>query len=449
MLKLQSTLVQDTWVKAGQAGPRQTLTGVDILHGHVAVPAFFVYPQGLDAERALQGLRDTLPHYPLISGRLVKDERGQVVCDGSDSGVQWRVLRCKGPTPVGEHRPPLGDIKAFYTSFMPWQVVGRNTPTLQVSIHQFDDGGATLAMRIVHSQFDGSSLFGFMKDWSRACLGQPVVGQTFDRDQMIRIGAGTLLPAQPLGMISRPPLTHFMSVMARLGWRALVDIRKEVFRLPATAIQHWQAQASAQRPDEHAPNAARLASAYVMKALDPHLPKGQDRYLGMVLDMRYVKGLGLSRDYFGNALCYPEASVSEAAARDSSLIELARQLKPDAEQLTAGYLSQVISVLEHARLQNDVPRLLLGPAAHNLGASIFQNNCSQLPVYDFDFGTGPARWYDTIPMTIRMMTLTPTPDKDGGVDIHLCGSTVERNALRACLVADGIAPHPSQMGLAA
>ena len=442
MLKLQSTLVEQTRVKAGRPSPRQTLTGIDILHGHVGVPILFVYPQGLDVERLKHGLQEALSHYPLISCRLVKDAQGQVVCDGSDSGIDWRVFRCKGALPIGEGRPPLGDIKQLYTPFMPWQLVGRDTPMLQINVHLFEDGGATLLVRLAHSQMDGSSVFGFMLDWSRACRGLPVEGQTFDRDQMIRISRDTAPPAQPLQMLHQPSLGRLASVMTRLGWRALFDIRKDVYRLPAATIAHWQTQARAARPSESVPNAGRLASAYVMQALDRLLPRGEDRRLGMVLDMRFVKGLGLSRDYFGNALCYPEARVSAAAVREQPVTELARQLKPDPEQTSALYVSQVIAVAEQARQRKAVPRLVLGPAISNLGAGLFLNNCSQLPLYEYDFGTGCPSWYDTFPMTIRMMTLMPTPAKDGGVDIHLCAGAAERRALRERLAADGIAPHP-------
>ncbi len=444
MLKLQSTLVQETWVKAGRTGPRQTLTGVDILHGHVGVPIIFAYPQGLDVARVEAGLREALQHYPIISSRFVKDERGQVVTDGSDSGVQWRVFRCKGPMPVGEHRPPLGDIKHFYTKVMPWQVVGRDTPMLQINVHQFEDGGATLTVRLLHSQMDGSSVFGFMTDWSRACLGQPIVGQTFDRDQMIRIGAQPL-KTEGLQMLYKPPLLRFMGIMLRLGWRMLTDMHKQVLRIPAATIAQWQAEARAQQPDAPVPNSGRLAGAYVLKALSPLMPAGEDRYMGMVLDMRFVKGLGLSKDYFGNALCYPEARVPEADVGRLSVVELARALKADPEQVSAEYVSRVIALAEQGRAKNELPRLVLGAGVRTIGASIFVNNCSQLPMYEFDFGTGCPRWYDTFPMTIRMMTLMPTPDKDGGVDIHLCAGRAEIQAVTDRLAADGIPPHPCQL----
>jgi shikimate O-hydroxycinnamoyltransferase len=409
----------------------------------MAVPASFVYPQGLDVARLEQGLRDTLRHYPVISGRIVQDAQGLPCLDGSDSGVQFRVLRCKGPTPMGEHSPALGSIRQLYTNVMPWQVVGRDVPTLQVSVHQFDDGGAILTARIIHSQFDGSSLFGFMMDWSRACLGQPIVGQTFDRDQLIRLGQAQVNTAG-LATLFKPSLPRFIGMMARLGWRALTGIRKEVYRIPASTIAQWQAQARAAQPDAAVPNAARLASAFVMQALSPLWGGQADRSMGMVLDMRYVKGLGLPRDYFGNALCYPEARVSEATLRTGSVVDAARALSPVREQITAEHVTRELALLEQARQRKEVPRLVLGAGARTLGPSLFQNNCSQLPVYEFDFGTGCPRWYETFPMTIRMLTLTPTPDKDGGVDLHLCATRAELRAVQQRLAAQGISPHPCQ-----
>ncbi|MEY4766482.1 MAG: hypothetical protein RI907_3155 [Pseudomonadota bacterium] len=449
MLKLQSTVVSDTLVKAGVTCARQPLTGMDILHGQFGIPVMLVYPQGLDLDKLKAGLIELLKKYPLIGGQLVKGEDGQVYIDGNDTGVHWLVKQCKGPTPVGEHRPPLEDIKAFYKPLMPWQAVGKGLPVFQVNLHQFEDGGTVMVMRAPHSIFDGSGAFGFLMDWSRACYGFPIFGQNFDRNEFIGLSKDTPLPTERLAMLSRPSLLAFMSVMVRLGWRALFHIRKEVFRIPAAQVKAWQEEAKAEAPEASQLSAAKLVSAYVMKAIDPHLPKAKPRYLGSVLDMRFVKGLGLSRNYFGNALCYPECKLGATEVRDLPLLALARKLSPNPEQTSVDYLRKVAAVLEDARQRKDVPRLLLGPGAHNLDASIFQNNCSQLPVYEFDFGTGRPRWYDTMPMTIRMMTLLPTPDRDGGIDIHFCASKAERDALRRALAKDGFAPHPGQLAKAA
>jgi len=447
MLKLQSTVVTDTMVKSGVPCESQPLTGIDILHGYIGVPVMLVYPQGLDLDKALNGLKETLKKYPLLCGRLRKGKDGQVFIDACDEGLQWRVLQCKGPTPVGEHRPPLGDIGAFYKALMPWQAVGGKEPIMQISIHMFEDGGSVMLLRCPHVMLDGSSAFGFLLDWARACYGMPVFGQDPDRSQLIKLGQATPLPKQPLPMLYKPPLLKFMGVMLRLGWRAAFQIRKEVFRIPAAQIKAWQEQAKAMYPDEAPPSSARLASAFVFQAVDHLLPANEPRYMGLVLDMRYAKGFGLPRNYFGNGLCSPEARV-EASDIQGSLIDLARKLSPDAEQTKVETLKQIAAVLEDARQKNEVTRLMLGAGERNLGAGIFQNNCSLLPVYDFDFGTGRPRWYDTMAMTIRTMTLLPTPDRDGGIDIHFSARQSERDALKAALAKAGMAPHPGQVAAA-
>lgn len=437
MGKPRRTLVSSKRLHSGGTAPRQYLTGIDILHGHVCVPLAFVYKAGFDLALAEQGLRETLKHYPEVSGRYHKDGEGQVYNDGQDHGIDLRVHRCEGAMPYGEHQPLLKDLKHFHKAFMPWQVVGKDQPLFQVDINCFDDGGIVMLVCIVHSTFDGSSLFGLMVNWSRACRGLPLELPSFDRGVMIKAGQ-TGLDTRGFDLVRQPSIPDGVVTMTRLGWRAATDIHKEILRIPASAIQGWKDQAEAELPDARGVNTGKLVTAYVLRALSPLMPRGAPRRVGMALDMRYVRGLSLPRDYFGNGLCYAQAHYTEQELAEQSLAVLAERCKPPADEVSAETVSKLLTVAEHHRQKKSIWRLIFKPAVDTLAGGIVQNNLSLLPIYDVDLGNGPPDWYETFAMTIRMMAMVSTPQKDGGIDLHMAASKAELQALRARLQADGI-----------
>lgn len=436
MAKPRRTLVSSKRLHAGATAPRQYLTGIDVLHGHVCVPLIFVYKKGFDLALAEQGLRETLKHYPQVSGRYKKDGEGQVYSDGQDHGIDLRVHRCEGAMPYGEHQPLLKDLKHFHKPFMPWQVVGKDQPLIQVDINCFDDGGIVMAVCIVHSTFDGSSFFGFMVNWSRACRGLPLEVPSFDRSVMVKAGQ-TGVDTTGFELLRQPSILDGVVAMSRLGWRAL-GIRKEIFRIPASTIDAWKAQAQAELPDAKGVNAGKLVTAYVLRALSPLMPAGAPRRAGMALDMRYVRGLSLPRDYFGNGLCYAQAHYTADELAREKLSVLAERCKPPAEEVSAETVTKLLTVAEQHRQKKSIWRLIFKPAVDTLAGGIVQNNLSLLPIYDVDLGNGRPDWYETFAMTIRMMAMVSTPQKDGGIDLHMAANKAELQALRARLVADGI-----------
>jgi shikimate O-hydroxycinnamoyltransferase len=422
---------------AGATAPGQYLTGIDILHGHVCVPLIFVYKNGFDTDLAQRGLVETLRHYPQVAGRLKTDAQGHVFLDGNDAGLDYTVYRCDGPMPYGEHRPLGKEIKRFYKAFMPWQVVNRDQPVLTIDIHCYDDGGIVMCVSMVHSVFDGFSFYGFLVNWSAACRGVGMKLPSFDREAMIKAGQGNI-DTRGFKLVHQPPVLQGLRIMARLGWRALTGIHKEIFRIPAQAVQKWKDEAKATLPHHASVNTGKLVTAYVLKALSPVMPKGVPRSAGMALDMRYIRRLPLPRDYFGNGLCYANVQYTEQELAQESLSVLAEKCRPALDQVSAEHVTKLLAVAEQYRQKKAIWRLIFQPAIDTLAGGIVQNNLSLLPIYDVDLGNGTPTWYETFAMTIRMMALVSTPSKDGGIDLHVNASKAELKALRDQLRADAI-----------
>ena len=439
MSKISPKLVSSKRLKAGvTTAEPQYISGLDIFHAHAPISLVLCYKQGVDIDLAERAARAVLPKYPQLTGRYRSDPQGQTYIDGCDAGIDFNVFECKGPMPYGPQRPVGKDIHRLYKMWMPWQVVNHDRPFLQLNFHRFEDGGVLMCLAAPHSAVDGSSWWGFAQDWSRACLGQEAKGATFNRHQLIEAGQGQP-DAQAYDLMVAPSFGQWLGTMGRLAWQAVFGYQNETLCIPADVIQRWREQAKAELPaDSAGVSAAELVTCYLMKGMSPGMKPGVERSVGLVLDLRYKRRLRLPRDYFGNALCYAEARYTAEELASQSLPTLAERCKPVTSQVSTEALQKMLILMETWRQKKAVWRLIFKPTLETLNAGLVQNNCIQFPMYDIDFGTGTASWFDITPMTIRMVMLTHTPKKDGGVVMYLTASKSELAALKAQMQRDGI-----------
>src|SRR5690606_34459468 len=121
----------------------------------------------------------------------------------------------------------------------------------------------------------------FLLDWSKLCRGLPITPlASFDRSVVIEAGRANANNIGLGGGFLHPPVGQAVAISARLGWRALTDMHKEIFRIPADAIQHWKTQAKAELPNAKL-STGKLLTAYVMRTLSPLMPTGMPRRVGI------------------------------------------------------------------------------------------------------------------------------------------------------------------------
>ncbi len=442
MAKPRSTLLSSERIRSGVQAPRQYLTGFDIFGGHVGIPVILVYRKGFDIAHAKKSLAEALKFYPMIAGRYRKDDEGHAYVDCNDAGVDWRVHRCEGAMPYGPERPLGSDIKHFFKMLYIWKLFGQDQPLLQIDIYQYADEGIVLCCYGPHSLFDGSAWWQFMTDWSKACLGQEIKPHSYDHETVIAAGRANMptdgSELNDAGLLYDPPMSRRLSLFAQLGWRAVTDMRKEVFRIPASTIQKWKEQAKAELPAGAGVSSAELVTAFCMKVISPLMPPDCERSVGIVLDLRHKRRLKLPRDYFGNALCYGEARYSPQEIAQSSLPVLAEKCRPSTEQGSTETLSKLLGLMETYRQKKAVWKLFMKPAGETLTGGLILNNCAQLPMYDIDLGRGAPDWYDICAVAFRMLMIVQTPEKDGGLDLHFTTRKRELAAMRQSLKQLGL-----------
>jgi hypothetical protein len=284
--------------------------------------------------------------------------------------------------------------------------------------------------------FDGTSIIGFLVNWSKMCRGERFTPPSFDRSVVIKAGQ-TDVDTTGFESFFHPPVGQSMGIVARLGWRAMTDMKKEIFRIPAEVIQGWKAQAKVELPAARI-STGKLLTAYVLRTLSPLMPHGVPRKVGMPMDMRFMSSPPVPADYFGCALHHVGFELSEADVAHKSLAELAEQCSPPPDQLAPQMITKYLTLAERYRQKKALWKLAYKPAVDTLGAGIVQNNVSTLPIYDVDMGRGATDWFETWAMPNRMMMLISTPTKDGGIDLHMSACRAELAALRKQFKSDGI-----------
>lgn len=92
-------------------------------------------------------------------------------------------------------------------------------------------------------------------------------------------------------------------------------------------------------------------------------------------------------------------------------------------------------MMEQYRQRRAIWRLFWDSAAGTLDGGLILNNCARFPMYDINFGQGGPAWYDICGVAFRMLMVVPTPEQDGGVDLHFTATRAELKAVAASLAA--------------
>lgn len=429
--KISSRIVSNTTLKGGVRCPTQRVSGIDIFTSHMGIPIVQVYPKGLDVANLQRSLTTMLGKYPLLAGRMRKDAQGLPCIEGNDAGVRFKVHQCDGPLPAygpANHLHPL--LKGFHTPIYPWNIFKDSQPLFEVNVYQFADGGAILSNTAAHSVMDGTAYWNFMVDWAACARGEEVPARSMEREQLIELGQANLKAPYTRGYVYEMGWRDRLSMYAGLGWQHLVSIDKDVFRIPAATIEQWKQQARTEFPDADGVTTAELVTAHCLKVLNPLWQHRRDRCLGHVIDLRYKRRLRVPRHFFGNALGHGEVMYSADELDKQSLAAIALKSRMPAESLTNEDLLGYLGLMERARQTKGILGLMMRSVGRTLDGGLVLNNCSHYPMYEIDFGTGRPSWHDATRVVFRMLMIIPTPEMDGGVDIHLTALKPELEAMR-------------------
>ncbi len=409
----------ETLVRCGRTGSPQYLTGPDMAAGLVSVPLFYVYPQGVDTRRMTDSLATTLRQYPVLAGRIRKDEQGYSWIDPNDAGVTFREFVVDAPLPpYGPDHPMQPDVKKYFRKVYPWHLYKPETALLVVNVFRFSDGGVVLSLIPVHAVVDASSMWGFLTQWSKvACEGgeaEPVV----DRDWLLDYSRQQVDVPYTRGAMRSLPLMTRLGLYGRLLMNAMSN-RLAIHRLEPAFLQGLQDRYREEFPDGPAVSDADLLTALALKVIAEERGFRNDLCIGAVMDLRFKKSLGIPRNLFGVALAQQGFHFSRDLLRSGSVAKLALSLREQGRSWTTDDWQGALGFLEQHRAARSTLSLLPESVIESLNGGFMQNNYCAMPVYGLDFGTGPADWYTPEAVPFRMVKVVPGPKGDGVLDLHL------------------------------
>ncbi|RDG36858.1 acyltransferase [Streptomyces corynorhini] len=406
----------------GASGERVRLGVHDLMNGTFATSRTFFYRESLDADALADSLRRTLAHYPLLTGRLVRDDDGglSVLCD--DAGAALTVTSSGDPMPdVGPGRPVRPQMRRYVPAVNPFRVVGHNAPLLGLKVTHMRGGGSVLGVSINHSVVDASSYLDFLLHCSRTHLGQEFSAPPRDRALL----DGLADDARP-----EPTDSQYDVVTGRRKfgfiWKVNAHARKvrtTVVRFTAEEVLALRETARAgqdrDRPPASSGDALGAHLWRVLSALRDREPGAEER-LGVVVGLRSVLKERLPDGYWGNAVSNTTAALLARELREEPLAHAAGAIRDALNRVTPERVRQEVAFLEAQRRARSSGRVLSRMSLDAFEGTVALNNVGRLPMYAMDFGTGRPFWSELpgspIPWTILVM---PTPEDDHSRDIHL------------------------------
>ncbi|MFF4402317.1 acyltransferase [Streptomyces sp. NPDC001480] len=430
---------QTVTVRAGGAtGERVRLSVYDLMTGTFATPRTFYYRRTLDAAALRASLAATLPHYPLLTGRLVRDDDGglSVVC--ADAGIPFTESHSDRTMPeYGLDRSAKQDLNSYIHRAAAFRVVGHDVPLLTVRITHMRGGGSVLGVAINHSVVDGSGYLDFLQHWSRVHHGLQHRAAPYARTLLDHVADG----AAP-GAEDHSDQYALVSGRRKFGfiWRVNAGarrVRTVTLRFAADEVralqEHARAGLAGRGPRISAGDALSAHLWQVLAELRAR-PDDSTERLGMVVGLRSALRAALPDGYWGNAVTNITPALPAGELRRAPLADTAAAVREAVDSITPERVRDEVAFLEAQRRARRTHRILSRMALDAFEGTVALNNVSRLPVYDVDFGAGRPFWFEypanPVPWTLLV---TPTPLGDDSRDVHF---SVPEDAARALVTPE-------------
>ncbi|MEU2981930.1 acyltransferase [Streptomyces hirsutus] len=417
----------------GPSGERVRLGVHDLMNGTFATPRIFFYRRTLDADAVEDSLRRALAHYPLLTGRLVRDPDGglSVACD--DAGAVFAVAHSDRAMPdYGPDRPAHQDLRRYIHPVNAFRVVGHDTPLLSVKVTHMRGGGSVLGVSINHAVVDGGGYLGFLLHWSRTHAGRESRPAPYDRTPLDRLAAD--VPAAPDDpqyevITGRRRFGFIWKVNARARTMRTITVRFSADEVLALRVAAREGQ-DADRPPASSGDALGAHLWRVLGALRGRDPAAQER-LGIVVGLRAALKDRLPDGYWGNAVSNTTAALPARELREEPLAHTVAAVRAALDRVTLDRIRQEAAFLEAQRAAGRSGRVFSRMSLDAFEGTVALNNVSRLPVYAVEFGAGRPFWFafpaSPIPWTVL---ITPTPDDDHSRDVRLSVPRDAADALR-------------------
>ncbi|GAB2275550.1 hypothetical protein Dimus_010307 [Dionaea muscipula] len=296
------SVVSSTPVQLGKFYPLSVLDRVMEKH-RVQMVYYYRSPTGTVKGDLSSKLRDsiteTLLFFPIVTGRLIRDDGGKWVVKCNDAGMRIVEARAQGSVDTWlENADKEKELQLLY-----WEDMPHNPyfwPTFQVQMTEFEEGGLAVGLSCSHLLADPICASRFIKSWADVSLTGKMLDPPF---------------FYPLPQRRQPRTTSLHNTH-------LLDTYRTIFHQlkPSSSLDQGQAEQlrtlTLTFTNQMVQASVDLASAGIRRpspfqalaglfwASISRIKGAGDRFVDMSICMDTRKILGLDQGFFGNCMVY-------------------------------------------------------------------------------------------------------------------------------------------------
>ena len=426
-------LLNSTYIRAGNKKNRVNLSGSDQISSNIGVPMILFFEERIDEQAIHNALMEILPEWYVFAGRIKRGKDNKPYIDCNDAGMLLETYEHRMEMPHPNIDTPLrGALRKFHKVIMPWQVENKDQPVCVIQLHHFvndanENRGSIFSITTCHTVADGWGMWVFTEAISQSIQGKSRQKPNHDRSSIKEIAQQHM---ETLAEAGRKPNSPRLSD-ANLLQKGIFTLRvlknviftkpNELFLLTADKIESIRSS----QPDKRL-SRQDIAIGVIAKAM-------QLESVGALYNMRLDKEFSVPQNFSGNALVYREFNMSESPDNDKSIAWYAQKWREANHSDDSLDVMQYIVHLEDRYDAGLIKNVLPLNLFTIFDKGILINNYSVFPIYNVDFGGGPAFWYEMLPLPFRGALITNTPKNDGGMILNLTADQWQLDNVRRLL----------------
>ncbi|BAT82300.1 hypothetical protein LR48_Vigan187s002200 [Vigna angularis] len=285
-----------------------------------------------------ESLSEMLTHFPMVSGRLTRDEIGHWKIKCNDAGL--RVVEAKAKGSLQEWLPNLHREKEL--QLVHWEDMFHKPyywSTFYVQLTEFEEGGLAIGLSCVHLLADSTSAISFMKAWADISMGHKIITPPLFHPLPLTKHANT----NPNHHHHVELIHHYKSLIGKpISFR---EARYTTISLGFSAQMVQACMSMAQFNGPITPFEALAALFWVSLSKVRGLRNGLVD-MSICLDMRKV--LGLDTGFFGNCMVYNKVHEVEGENQKLKFAEAVRAISDVVDRMDYKGVMDLIEWLENA-----------------------------------------------------------------------------------------------------
>nr|ADZ24987.1 hydroxycinnamoyl-CoA shikimate/quinate hydroxycinnamoyltransferase-like protein [Sorangium cellulosum] len=408
---------------SGIRGGDVPLTIYDMDYGLYMSQRVLFYRRAVDVAALRRSFERMLQRVPLLAGRLVRTEDGDLLIRCSDGGAELSVVEQRGTIEeYGIGRSATSELARFTGLHSGFRLVNHDAPLLRVRVTLMRSGGMAIGVSAPHIVMDAGTVTRFLSYWSKEHRGLPWPGLDPERAALLAFEEQARREVASVRARRLRTALHDVAFVAKII-QHIGPVESRVIRFPAEEVSRLE-----QRARESAGTEGAQLSTYdalgahfwkVVTALRGYAGRTTDK-LTMVIDVRSRMEPLLSAPYLGNGVtdltCDLPSTELSSASVGAIAVQIRRARKAFTPEAARAAHAQHCKDWESGRHR----RLMDRVTARALDGNMCFNSEAGAPLYDVDFGEGRPFWCERPFYPIpRFVVISPAPAGDGSVDLRL------------------------------